>query len=73
MEEIKVEDFLYFIKNEMLVAGVIEEGEDEITFVVLKGVSPRGTKGIVSRDILESELQTGKTIKIDSYEIAEMQ
>jgi len=65
MKEINIEDFKYFIANDLIVVGVYEEKEDRVEFVVLKSNKdsiPRGKMGCLNKEKLKDELEQGISV-----------
>lgn len=64
-KEIDMNDFKYFIANDMLVVGVYKEDDDFAHFIVLKGKAhKRGMPGKLDKKVLQNELLTGLSVLI---------
>ena len=69
--EVNSGDFKYFIANEMLVAGVLEEEEEKLKFIVIKAQGyPTGMAGSLLKDTLDKEVEKGLSVLLYSYEDA---
>lgn len=69
--EVNSEDFKYFVANEYLVAGVLEEDEEKAEFVIVKSHGyPVGTQGALMKETLDQEVEKGLSVLLYSYEEA---
>ena len=68
---VDVEDFKYFICNDIIVVGVTEEDDDKVKFVVLRSEAyPQGMQGHLEKSVLQKEAAEGISLLVNSYEEA---
>tara|TARA_R110000824_G_scaffold12226_8_gene53693 strand:- start:7424 stop:7705 length:282 start_codon:yes stop_codon:yes gene_type:complete len=71
--EVDVADFKYFVANEILVAGVLEEDEEKANFIVIKSKTnnyPMGAQGAIMREAMNEEVENKTSVLLYSYEEA---